>query len=182
MPDYKPVVIYDFAEGHMAERLTATAVEALKDVGHSNAAQELFMEMNRYLKNKDLIDADPKHMFPIFAKYVEIWPTSYFAMEKVVGKELAREWVPRKELIPDLTWVVQDYLDHKENREALEEVRTGFKNELDDFISGLLGTRQDFFQIAVKWLHRAGLTASDALTFVSKKAKKKTTAPAKVAA
>lgn len=166
MPDYKPVVFHDFAAGHMPEALTEQAVEALRDYGYSNAIQELRIELGRYLENKSLIDADPKHVFPIFAKYVEIWPSNYFDMEKVLGKDVARISVPRADVIPALAWAAVDYLEafDKEAGEAL-------KIELNVLITNLIGTKRDFLTIATKWLHRTGSTASDALSMSARKKK-----------
>lgn len=178
MPDYKPVVLFDFAAGHMAETLTEAAVAVLRDHSRANAIQELMFKISSYLKNKSLIDADPKQMFPIFNEFVEIWPTDYFAMEKSLGKELARANIPFPERIPSITWAALDYL---EKNKPLEDIAKRYKAELNAQITMLIGSTQDFHEIAIKWLHRAGASASDAIAQMAR-TKEKKEAEAKVAA
>lgn len=187
MPDIKPVVFYDFASGHMAERLTEQAVKALKEYGYSNAVQELFGKIKRYFHgdvsldliegrptagraNKSLTDADPKHMFPMFTEYVDIWPDNYFDMEAVVGKELARAAAPRSEIIPELVWITQDWLESFD-----VEWANRYKTELNAWIVGLIGERKDFIRLATKYLTYAGTTATEALAFKAKKTAEKPT-------
>jgi hypothetical protein len=131
------------------------------------------------MRNKSLIDADPKQMYPIFLEHVEIWPTDYFDMEKVLGKELARANVPFGDRIPSFSWTTLEFLS--KNKE-LEEVSKRYRAEFNAMVTMLIGSTQDFHEIAIKWLHRAGATASQALGFEAGTKKAKKDAEAKVAA
>lgn len=163
MPDFiKPVVFHDFAAGHMAEVLVPKAVGALHEYGYAYQANLLELKLQRY--HKPLADYDPKHVFPMIVEFVEVWPDNYFDMEAVVGKQSARENCPRTEVIPELVWGAVDFLE-KNDREYAAYLKT----ELNAWITGLIGTEQDFYDIAVKWLHRAGATAGEALAEVARR-------------
>lgn len=158
----RPVVIWDFAAGEMLKRLPWLAVDALKKEGFSNAVQELGNEIRRYRQGKSEQDAVPSHLVPIFSRYVEIWPTDYFAMERLLRKEMAREYCPRGDMIPELVWVTQDWLEV-----FAPTVAVYFKREINRMIVGQVGDEVAFLNVCTKNLRRSGSTAADAYAWLN---------------
>lgn len=156
----KPIVIYDFAPGHMATRLLAQAVDALLEEGLSQPVATLEQEMRRYFRNKRPEDAVPKQLFEMFSQFIEIWPTDFSAMERVLGTKIARECCPRSMEIPDMVWQTLDWLGYIDPVTADQ-----YRDDLYLMIEMETWTSVRLVETAAKYLHRARTTTYEARMF-----------------
>jgi len=156
----KPTITFDFALGSVAERLPEAAVAAMYE--RRLPARKLFHELSSYFQAKPLREARPRKVLQIVSRYVNIQPVDFRVMERVCGPA-ARHALPDSDIIPDILWETQDFMD------GLSRDKLG--NPMRDEVTHLVNARASvirYYQVTAKYLAQAGYSTVDVRNYTAR--------------
>src|SRR5437764_6150395 len=107
-PRPKPAIMYDFSQGYIAQNLPPKAVAAIRARGIGT--KQLEAELRAYLRYKGIEAAPAYRTLQIVSRHVEVYPISFVEMERMLGRQHAREAMGFR--VPWPPWQVQDFLDY----------------------------------------------------------------------
>lgn len=159
-PNHKPTIEYDFANTgvRLAEELPRRAVLALYEA--NLPTNKLQSELRAYLRAKPVGTTRPRQILQIVTRYVNVQPTHFIDLEKAVGSEAARRFLPDARIIPSVTWESLDYLDHVNLL-----IHANYRNELEHMINSMTASPKDYYEVAFRWMKTAGVTLQDVRRF-----------------
>jgi hypothetical protein len=153
MPNNKPTIVFDFAQGRVAERLPEAAVVAL--VENRLPTRKLWHELSSLFRAKPIQEIRPRQVLEIVTRYVNVHPTNFVDMERVVGKS-ARHYLADRDFIPPIVWELQDLLDAV-NKNDLGDP---YRHDVASYVASRFEVPQ-YYSLVSRYLAISGYNTAD---------------------